>query len=119
LLKVLEAASIVLLVSVAEALFFVASDVLSTLPSPTSAFTRPDGLVIVGLVSVLLVNVLVDVVVGTSASEDPLLYFSLLLSDESTRKSPAPAETEALDVGSIFSDFFTLNESEAMDHSPH
>ena len=47
----------VLFVRVAVALFFVASEVLSTFPSPTSPFTIPVGVVITGLVSVLLVSV--------------------------------------------------------------
>jgi hypothetical protein len=46
-----------LLVNIAVAEFFVASLVLSTLPSPTSHFTIPVGLFISGLVSVLLVRV--------------------------------------------------------------
>ena len=47
----------VLLVSVAVAAFLVASEVLSTLPSPTSPLTIPVGVLITGLVSVLLVKV--------------------------------------------------------------
>ena len=46
-----------LLVKVTIAAFFVASEVLSTLDSPTSDFTSPVGLVMTGEVKVLLVNV--------------------------------------------------------------
>lgn len=46
-----------LFVSVTVALFFVASEVLSTLPRPTSPFTIPVGVFITGEVRVLLVRV--------------------------------------------------------------
>ena len=47
----------VLFASVAVAAFFVASDVLSTFPSPTSPLTIPVGVLMTGLVRVLLVSV--------------------------------------------------------------
>ena len=47
----------VLLVRVAVAEFLVASEVLSTLPSPTSPFTIPVGVVTAGEVKVLFVSV--------------------------------------------------------------
>ena len=55
--SVLDASEKVLFVSVADAEFFVASDVLSTLPRPTSVFVIPVGELITGAVSVLLVSV--------------------------------------------------------------
>jgi hypothetical protein len=56
----------VLFVRVATAAFLVASDVLSTLPNPTSALTRPVGELITGEVNVLFVSVAVaEFLVGT------------------------------------------------------
>src|SRR5574343_241555 len=55
----------VLLVKVAVAAFFVASEVLSTLPRPTSDLVIPVGVLITGEVRVLLVKVSVDEIVGT------------------------------------------------------
>jgi hypothetical protein len=59
----------VLFVSVATAAFFVASDVLSTLPRPTSPLTMPVGVVMAGEVSVLFVSVSV-VALPTRVSVD-------------------------------------------------
>jgi hypothetical protein len=54
---VLEAPEIVLLVKTADAEFFVASEVLSTLLRPTSDLVKPVGVLIAGEVSVLFVRV--------------------------------------------------------------
>lgn len=92
----------VLLVRVAVAEFLVASLVLSTLPRPTSALTRPVGELITGLVKVLLVRVSVEETVTTStpsySSLSPASTLRILSAPLAAFRQPIPSLLASLRI---------------------